>query len=498
MSKNTNENFETTQDEDREQDYNSNSERCNLIVNYLPPELEDAYLKTMFQEHGEVLTAKVVKDKTTKKSLGFGFVKFYKPEHANDAVEKKNGIIIGDKKIKVSFARPSTEEIKNCKLYVTNLPKDYSEQSVLTLFSQYGNIIECRVLQDRSTKSNRGVAFIQFSSRHEANNALLLNGYQVNELEKGLVVKYAEDQQKKKEKKLGGINGLETNLQHLSLKGAYEQDSSYYYGSQRSSHASAGGFPIQTQSNSPSFFYSNGEMLGRRNNMEKGFHEHDSRLPSAHGTGGPGRGGPVDQWYPPSASSTPSHQSFDRGNGYGHSAPNGPTGFMSSGSIEQSFQQPRGNLGQNQLGGKLPAGTPNRTSGVTLLISNLPLHADVTTLHELISPYGRILSAQVEISDSSNGARMTLCSGRGFVQMANISQAQYAIQALHGTIMFEGGSPLQVLCYQYYYNRDILFTYSLISLFQIGMMQSGQDARPKLSQQPFSYPNTGGDLFYNS
>jgi RNA recognition motif-containing protein len=130
--------------------------------------------------------------------------------------------------------------------------------------------------------------------------------------------------------------------------------------------------------------------------------------------------------------------------------------YMSNGSIETSFQlqqqQSRGNMNMNmnqsQLGNNnsKPPGSPqHRTlSGVTLLISNLPPHADVTTLHELVSPYGRILSAQVEISESGTSARMTLCSGRGFVQMANISQAQYAIQALHGTIMFEGGSPLQV------------------------------------------------------
>jgi len=453
--------------EDREQQQdstNSVSERCNLIVNYLPPELEDAYLKTMFQEHGDILTAKVVKDKISKKSLGFGFVKFYKPEHASDAVEKKNGIIIGDKKIKVSFARPSTEDIKNCKLYVTNLPKDYSEQSVVSLFSQYGNIIECRVLQDRSTKSNRGVAFIQFNTRQEANNALALNGYQVNDLEKGLVVKYAEDQQKKKDKKFGG---LETNLQHLSLKATYEHDNPYYYGSHNnnnnsrpsSSHASSvgGGFPTQGQGQGgpPGFFYSNGEVLGRRNNsMEKIFHDHDSQLPIP----GHGRGPNIvssEHWYPPSASPIQTAHGFDRGNnGYGH-VPPGSMSYMSNGSIETSFQQQqqsRGNMNMNmnqsQLGNNnsKPPGSPqHRTlSGVTLLISNLPPHADVTTLHELVSPYGRILSAQVEISESGTSARMTLCSGRGFVQMANISQAQYAIQALHGTIMFEGGSPLQV------------------------------------------------------
>ena len=82
------------------------------------------------------MVVKVVRDKISKKSLGYGFVKFSRTENAIDAIERKNGTILGDKKIKVSFARPSTEEIKNCKLYITNLPKEYVDQDVFKLFSQ--------------------------------------------------------------------------------------------------------------------------------------------------------------------------------------------------------------------------------------------------------------------------------------------------------------------------------------------------------------------------
>ena len=135
--------------------------------------------------------SKVVKDRVTRKSLGFGFVKFLKVSDALDAIELKNGFMVGDKRIKVSVARPSTDDIRNCKLYVTNLPKNFKEEDVIKLFSQYGDIIECRgklllvfcvcfqqsniplslpraVLQDRNTKSNRGVAFVQFGTRNEA------------------------------------------------------------------------------------------------------------------------------------------------------------------------------------------------------------------------------------------------------------------------------------------------------------------------------------------
>ena len=72
----------------------------------------------------------------TKKSLGFGFVKFLREDDALAAIEAKNGFLMGPKKFKVSLARPPSVEIRNCKLYITNLPKEYTEKDVIDLFNQ--------------------------------------------------------------------------------------------------------------------------------------------------------------------------------------------------------------------------------------------------------------------------------------------------------------------------------------------------------------------------
>lgn len=79
---------------------------------------------------------KVVRDKNTKKSLGYGFVKFIQEAEALEAIEKMNGFSIGHKVLKVSIARPPSLEIRNCKLYVTNLPKEYGEREVTSLFQE--------------------------------------------------------------------------------------------------------------------------------------------------------------------------------------------------------------------------------------------------------------------------------------------------------------------------------------------------------------------------
>lgn len=79
---------------------------------------------------------KVVRDKNTKKSLGYGFVKFGKEYESLHALEKMNGYILGHKVLKVSVARPPSLEIRNCKLYVTNLPKEFTEREVIALFKE--------------------------------------------------------------------------------------------------------------------------------------------------------------------------------------------------------------------------------------------------------------------------------------------------------------------------------------------------------------------------
>lgn len=56
-------------------------------------------------------------------SYGFGFVNYAKAEDAATAINTLNGLQVQNKRLKVSFARPSGEEIKETNLYVTNLPR---------------------------------------------------------------------------------------------------------------------------------------------------------------------------------------------------------------------------------------------------------------------------------------------------------------------------------------------------------------------------------------
>jgi RNA recognition motif-containing protein len=88
-----------------------------------------------------VVMTKVVRDKNTKKSLGYGFVKFSQEHYAAAATEQMNGFNLAHKMLKVSVARPPSLEIRNCKLYVTNLPKEFNEMEVISLFKEVRFIV---------------------------------------------------------------------------------------------------------------------------------------------------------------------------------------------------------------------------------------------------------------------------------------------------------------------------------------------------------------------
>lgn len=76
-----------------------------LYVGNLPWALSDNELKETFTPHGNVVTAKVVTDRETGRSRGFGFVEMEKEEEANAAIKALNGAELKGRKLVVASAR---------------------------------------------------------------------------------------------------------------------------------------------------------------------------------------------------------------------------------------------------------------------------------------------------------------------------------------------------------------------------------------------------------
>ena len=85
----------------------------NIHVSNLSFNVTDEDLKDFFAEYGEVTSAKVIMDKYTGKSRGFGFVEMPDDEAAKKAIsELDNGVVEG-RSIRVSEARPREDRPNN-------------------------------------------------------------------------------------------------------------------------------------------------------------------------------------------------------------------------------------------------------------------------------------------------------------------------------------------------------------------------------------------------
>jgi RNA recognition motif-containing protein len=63
------------------------------------------------------------------------------------------------------------------KLYVGNLPFDFSEEDLNELFGQFGTVVSAKIVMDRYSGRSRGFAFVEMSSRSEGQQAMeTLNG----------------------------------------------------------------------------------------------------------------------------------------------------------------------------------------------------------------------------------------------------------------------------------------------------------------------------------
>jgi RNA recognition motif-containing protein len=85
----------------------------NIFISNLSFRVNDDDLKTLFDEYGEVFSAKVITDKFSGKSRGFGFVEMNNEKEAQNAIDKLNQAKFEDKIISVSVAKPRTERSSN-------------------------------------------------------------------------------------------------------------------------------------------------------------------------------------------------------------------------------------------------------------------------------------------------------------------------------------------------------------------------------------------------
>ncbi len=82
----------------------------NIYIGNLPFNLGEEDLKEIFEEYGEVTSAKIISDKITGRSKGFGFVEMDNDAEATKAIKELNNSEVSGRNIKVNESKPKTSQ----------------------------------------------------------------------------------------------------------------------------------------------------------------------------------------------------------------------------------------------------------------------------------------------------------------------------------------------------------------------------------------------------
>ncbi|MCK4464881.1 MAG: RNA-binding protein [Bacteroidales bacterium] len=81
----------------------------NIYVGNLHYNVTEDELKEIFKGYGEVVSSKIITDKYSGRSKGFGFIEMSNDSEAKEAIDGVNGTEIGGREVKVNQARERRE-----------------------------------------------------------------------------------------------------------------------------------------------------------------------------------------------------------------------------------------------------------------------------------------------------------------------------------------------------------------------------------------------------
>lgn len=85
----------------------------NIYVGNLPYTADEEALTELFGEYGDVSTVKLIEDRQTGRSRGFGFVEMEDDSAAEAAIEATHGLDFGGRALVVNEAKPREERPRN-------------------------------------------------------------------------------------------------------------------------------------------------------------------------------------------------------------------------------------------------------------------------------------------------------------------------------------------------------------------------------------------------
>ncbi|CAD5185759.1 unnamed protein product [Musa acuminata subsp. malaccensis] len=170
------------------------SDLGKLFIGGISWDTNEDRLREYFSNYGEVVEAVIMKDRTTGRARGFGFVVFADPAVAERVVMEKH--LIDGRMVEAKKAVPRDDQQilnrnnssihgspgpgRTKKIFVGGLPSTITESDFKNYFDQFGTITDVVVMYDHNTQRPRGFGFITYDSEDAVDKVLFKSFHELN------------------------------------------------------------------------------------------------------------------------------------------------------------------------------------------------------------------------------------------------------------------------------------------------------------------------------
>ncbi|KAJ6680540.1 RNA-BINDING PROTEIN MUSASHI-like protein RBP6 [Salix purpurea] len=171
------------------------SDSGKLFIGGISWDTDEERLKGYFRSFGEVVEAVIMKDRTTGRARGFGFVVFADPAIAERVIKEKHSI--DGRMVEAKKAVPRDDQNilnrnsggsihgspgpgRTKKIFVGGLASTVTESDFKNYFDQFGTIMDVVVMYDHNTQRPRGFGFITFDSEEAVDKVLMKTFHELN------------------------------------------------------------------------------------------------------------------------------------------------------------------------------------------------------------------------------------------------------------------------------------------------------------------------------
>ncbi|XP_060781012.1 polyadenylate-binding protein 1-like [Neoarius graeffei] len=147
---------------------NPDSMMAALYVGDLHPDITEVMLLEMLSPAGPIRSIRLCRDRDTGSSLGYAYVNFHHQADAERAMKMFNFELLMGRPIRIMWSQrdPSMRKTGIGNLVIKNLDKSIDSGSLYDLFSVFGKVLSCKVVEDEN--GSKGYAYVHFESMEAA------------------------------------------------------------------------------------------------------------------------------------------------------------------------------------------------------------------------------------------------------------------------------------------------------------------------------------------